>query len=208
METTIENDSSFDEKQSLKIMTTAIASSRKALMHDGILLIIWGAAMSTSNYWNYYKTAHLTAWWMRNIMDILQIGMGVAVIAFTFYFLFFRKRKVKTYAAVSTRYVWIGVILAHNINVIITKSFLTEVDFTLLQPLQMVLIGFALFISGGIYRYYLLLAGGIAMWIAAAIGINFDLFIQFLIRSIAEIICFILPGAFMYAAYRKTVKDV
>ncbi len=208
METTIHNDLNIDEKQTLKIIKNAITTSKRALMQDGILLILYGAALSIGNYWNYYKSAKLTAWWMRNLMDTLQIIAGIALIVFTIYFLFFRKRKVTSIAAISTRFVWIGVILAHNINVIITKTFLAEVNFTLLQPLQMVLIGFALFVTGGIYRYYLLVAAGVVMWVAAAIGANYVLNIQFIIRSISEIICFIIPGAFMYAAYLSTRKDV
>ena len=208
MNTSIHNDLNIDEKQSLKIIKNAIVTSKRALMQDGILLILYGAALSIGNYWNYYKSAKLTAWWMRNLMDTLQIIAGIALIAFTVYFLFFRKRKVTSIAAISTRFVWIGVILAHNINVIITKTFLAEVNFTLLQPLQMVLIGFALFVTGGIYRYYLLIASGVIMWIAAATGANYDLNIQFLIRSVSEIICFIIPGAFMYAAYLNMKKDV
>lgn len=208
MERPEDNELSFDERQSLKVIKTAIASSRNALMDDGFLLMLWGTALSVSNYWNYYKNAHLTAWWMRNTMDILQIAMGIAVIGFTIYFLFIKKRKVTTYAAISTRFLWIGVILAHNINVIITKIILSEIDFTLLQPLQMVLIGFALFASGGIYRYYLLVAGGIVMWIAAALAAGFELQTQFLIRSVTEIICFIIPGAIMFGQRRKIIPHV
>lgn len=208
METTTANDLNFDEKQSLKTIKSALASSKRALMQDGILLVLYGAVLSVGNYWNYYKSTNLTSWWMRNLMDTFQIIAGVALIVFTIYFLFFRKRKVTSAAAISTRFVWIGVILAHNINVIITKNFLAEINFALLNPLQMVLIGFALFVTGGIYRYYLLVAGGVVMWLAAAIGANYDLNIQFLIRSTAEIVCFIIPGAFMYAAYNKTLKNV
>jgi hypothetical protein len=204
MDTTEINDISFDEKKSLQVMKAAIASSKNALMDDGILLILWGAALCVSNIWNYYKNAFLTAWWMRNLMDVLQILIGVTVIGFTIYFIFFKKRKVTTFAAISTRFVWIGVILAHNINILITKSILSEINFVLLQPLQMVLIGFALFVTGGIYRYYLLVAGGVLMWIAAAIAGHFELNNQFLIRSVAEFICFVVPGTLMYSARKNT----
>lgn len=203
METMDFNDISFDEKKSLQVMKAAIVSSKKALMNDGILLILWGAGLSISNFWNYYKSTFLTAWWIRNLMDILQIAIGVAVIGFTAYLFFFKKHRVTTFAAFSTRFVWIGVILAHNINVIITKVILDEINFVLLQPLQMVLIGFALFATGGIYRYYILVAGGVFMWIAAAIAGNYELNNQFLIRAIAEVICFIIPGTLMYAERKK-----
>jgi len=203
METSDEKDSTFNEKQSIETIKAAIATSKRTFLDDGILLIIWGLGLFVSNFWNFYKSDVLTAWWFRNMMDFLQIALGVGVIGLTIYFIFFRRKKVTTFAAISTRYVWIGVILAHNITVIITKSVLNEINFTLLQPLQMVLIGFALFITGGIYRYYLLVAGGFVMWIAASIAANYDLNNQYLIRSIAEFICFIIPGYLMIRSKKR-----
>lgn len=197
MESTIENRETFSEIQSIETIKAAIAASRRRLMDDGILLLIWGFAMSAGNFWNYYKSANLTTWWMRNLMTVFQWTMGIGVIALTAYYIFFRKNKVTTIAAISSRYLWIGVILAHNITVIVTKSILSEVNFTLLQPLQMVLIGFALFVTGGIYRYKILIISGIILWIAAAFAARFDLNIQFLIRSVAEFVCFIIPGLLM-----------
>lgn len=203
MESTTINEELFDEKQSLQIIKATIATSKRTLMDDGILLIIWGVAFSISNFWKYYESVVLTAWWMRNFMNIFQIALGIGAITFTGYFIFFKKKKVTTFTAISTRFVWIGVLIAHNMIVLITRNILSEVNFTLLQPLQMVLIGFALFITGGIYRYYLLTICGVIMWIAAVLGANYDLNIQFLIRAIAEIICFVVPGILMYTNRKK-----
>lgn len=203
MNSTLITKEPFDEKQSLKTIKSAIATSRKTLMDDGILLICWGLALSISNFWQYYKEANLTAWWMRNFMNFFQIASGIAVIGLTIYFIFFRKKRVTTFTATSTRFVWIGIIVAHNLNVIITKNILTEVNFELLHPLQMVLIGFALFVTGGIYRYYILSICGAIMWSAAAIVVNFELDIQLLIRAIADFICFVVPGILMYTASKK-----
>lgn len=80
---------------------------------------------------------------------------------------------------------------------------MTEVNFELLHPLQMVLIGFALFVTGGIYRYYLLSACGVIMWVAAAIGANFEINTQFLVRAIADLLCFVIPGILMYYSSKK-----
>lgn len=193
----------FDEKQSLKVIQATIETSKRVLKDDGILLIVWGFVLSVSNLWRYYNSAVLTAWWMRNLMHAGQIVLGVGAIAITIYYIFFRKKKATTFTAISTRYVWIGVIIAHNMVIMITKHILSEVDFVLLQPLQMVLIGFALFVTGGIYRYYLLSACAIIMWIAAVWCAYYELNIQFLIRGCAEIICFIIPGVFMYSSRKK-----
>ncbi len=199
---TAEN-SQFDEKQTLKTIQATLKTTKRILKDDGILLICWGVVFSIGNLWNYYNSVTLTAWWMRNLMDTLQILIGIGVVGLTIWFIFFRRKKATTFTAISTRYVWIGVVVAHNLVVIITKGILSEVNFTLLQPIQMVLIGFALFITGGIYRYYILTLGGIIMWGAAVWASNYDLNIQFLIRAIAEVICFIVPGILMLTAWKK-----
>jgi hypothetical protein len=203
MEASETNVKAFDERQSLETIKAAIATSKRNFLDDGILLVIWGLGLSLSNFWNFYKSAKLTAWWFRNLMDILQIVIGIGIIGLTLYFIFFRRKKVTSFATISTRLVWIGVIVAHNIIVIITKTILNEINFFLLQPLQMVLIGFALFVSAGIYRYYILLFSGIIMWGAAILAANFDLNTQFLVRSLTEFICFVIPGYLMIRA-KKT----
>lgn len=202
------NQIDFDERKSLQIIKSAIETSKRTLKDDGVLLILWGFVMSTANLWRYYESVILTSWWMRNLMKIYIILSGIAVIGITIYYIFFRKRKVRTFTSISVRYVWAGVILADNVIIIITKGILDKIDFTLLQPMQMVLIGFALFVSAGIYRYHLLSLSGIIMWIAAAVAVNYDLNIQFLIRSIAEILCFIIPGVLMYSARTKMISHV
>lgn len=41
------------------------------------------------------------------------------------------------------------------------------------------------------------------MWIAAAIAGHFELNDQFLIRSVAELVCFVEPGTLMYSTRKK-----
>jgi len=207
MNTKTSSEESFTDQELLKTLKTSIATSKRILMDDGILLISWGLVFSIGFFYNYYNSVVLVPSRIRDIMNIVQIIAGFGIIAFTIYFIFFRKKGILTYTAISTRFVWIGVIVAHNLNVIITKNFIHEVNFELIHPLQMVLIGFALFVTGGIYRYYILVASGIIMWIAAAIGANYGLTTQFLVRAIADFICFVIPGILMYSEIKK-VRNV
>ena len=201
-ENTIEQEL-FIEKQTIETIKTAIATSKRTLMNDGVLLICWGLAFSMNFFWKYYESIELTSRLMRSFMNIFNIATGIGAIVLTINFIFFRKKRVKTYTAISTRFVWIGIIIASNLNVIVTKSFLAEVNFELLHPLQMVLIGFALFVTGGIYRYYALCISGIIMWAAASIAAGYELNTQFLIRAIADFVCFVIPGILMYSSLKK-----
>ncbi|WP_319589912.1 hypothetical protein [uncultured Draconibacterium sp.] len=200
----ITSNQEMSDNEMLKTLKTAIATSKRSLYEDGILLILWGASFTIGFFLHYYRSTQIVVWWERNIIDLLNILAAVLLIGFTIYYLFLRKPKQRTYAAISTRFVWLGIIIAHNLNVIVTKSLLQEVDFSLLHPLQMVLIGFALFVTGGIYRYKLLSVSGIIMWLAAVWCARIDLVDQFLIRAIANFVCFVIPGVLMYLQSKKS----
>lgn len=197
---------SFNEAQLLKTLRTAVDTSQRTLLNDGLLLILWGVSFTIGFLIQYIKAVRIVVWWERNILDTLNIVGAIALIGFTIYYLYFRKPKYRTYTAISTQFVWIGVIIAHNLNVIVTKGMLQEVDFSLLHPLQMVLIGFALFVTGGIYRYKLLAISGIAMWVAAITCSRLNMVDQFLVRSIANFVCFVIPGVLMYLQSKKPVN--
>ncbi|HYQ57255.1 MAG TPA: hypothetical protein VEP89_07885 [Draconibacterium sp.] len=196
----------MSDAEMLKTLKTAVATSKRTLYDDWILLVLWGASFTIGFFLNYYKSTHIVVWWERNILHTLNILAAIGLIGFTLYYLYFRKSKYRTYTAISTRLVWLGIIIAHNLNIVIIKKLTHEVNFTLLHPLQMVLIGFALFVTGGIYRYYLLSASGLIMWAAAFMASRQELSDQYLIRAIADFVCFVIPGILMYS--KKMVKHV
>lgn len=200
-----DSEKEMSESELLKTLKTAVATSKQNLYDDWILLVLWGGSFTLGFLMMYYKSTQIVVWWERNIIDTLNILAAIFLIGFTLYYLYFRKAKFQTFTGISTRYVWIGVIIAHNLNVIVTKGFLQEVDFALIHPLQMVLLGFALFVTGGIYRYKILSMSGLVMWIAAVLCSRFELADQYLIRAIANFVCFVIPGIIMYMQSKKPV---
>ena len=195
----------MSEIELLKTLKTAVATSKRNLYDEWILLVLWGGSFTLGFLMMYYKSNQIVVWWQRNIIDTLNILAAIFLIGFTIYYLYIRKRKFRTFTGISTRYVWIGIIIAHNLNVIVTKSYLQEVNFSLIHPLQMVLLGFALFVTGGIYRYKLLSISGVVMWLAAILCSRLDLADQYLVRAIANFICFVIPGILMYTQSKKPV---
>jgi hypothetical protein len=83
MESTSVDEMNFDERKSLQIIKSAIETSKRTLKDDGFLLILWGFALSTANFWRYYESVVLTLWWMRNLMKVYMILSGIAVIGIT-----------------------------------------------------------------------------------------------------------------------------
>ena len=203
MESQLNSEELFNEQQLIKTLKTAVASSKHTLFSDSILFILWGTASFLGFIYNYLNSTILIPSRTQDFMTVAKSTIGVALVIFTIYYVFFRNKRVHTYTAISTRFVWIGIIIAHNLNVIVTRNFLSEVKLDLLHPLQMVLLGFALFVTGGIYRYYILSISGAIMWIGAILASNYELSTQLFIRGIADSICFIVPGVLMYLASKK-----
>lgn len=203
MKTSSESETIVNHQQLIDALKIAVETSKRSLHSDGILLILWGLTLSINFLWKYVKASVLTVLWMRQSMNIVLFILLLLSIIATIYFLFLKPKKQKTYTAISTRYVWAAVIVAHNLIIMVTKTVLNEVNFQLLHPIQMVLIGFALFVTGEIYRYRLLSISGIVMWIAAIIASKYSLDQQFLIRAISDFICFVIPGIIMYTSLKK-----
>jgi hypothetical protein len=89
----MENELTFDEKKTLQVMQAAIATAKRTLLDDGILLMVWGVAFSVSNLWRFYESSVLTVWWVRNLMSAVQWGLGIGAIFLTIWFIFFKKKK-------------------------------------------------------------------------------------------------------------------
>lgn len=56
MNTNNNTEKQFDEKQIFQTLKTAVATSKKSLMNDGILLICWGLAFSLGFFWKYFQS--------------------------------------------------------------------------------------------------------------------------------------------------------
>lgn len=195
----------MDEKQSLKFIRNMMEVSARNLKQEGRLILAWGVAIVVGRFLNFFPEIKLISKQLMWFFDLLSWLIGIAVIIYTIYYVFFHRKGTKSYVAKTAAYTWLGILIVHNLLVMFIKQKTGEVNFELLHPLQMVLIGLALFITGGLYRERLFLLGGVAYWLAAYLGLNFRLPQQMIFESVAALIGFVLPGAWLFYQSRKHV---
>ncbi len=194
----------MDELQSIEVIRQMIASSQRKLKSDGILFIIWGWLA----FYNYFFSAYLLqyvplSYYIKSVLKYLGPILFIAVLVYTIYYLYKKSKHVQTYIDISLRYVWIALIVCMMLVNLIQFNVLQSINFELQHPIFMVLIAFAITVTGGILRYRLIIFGGIFFGILALAASNYDLETQLLIDSFAWLVAFIIPGHIMYSQRNK-----
>jgi hypothetical protein len=196
---------SMDEKQSLRLIHYMMEVSSKNLKKDGILILAWGAAIVIGRFLTFFPELKLLSKQLMFLFDVLSWLIGIAIIVYTIYYVFIYRKGTKSYVAKTAAYTWLGILIVHNLMVMFIKQKTGEVNFELLHPIQMILIGLALFITGGLYRERLFLLGGIVYWLAAYFGLPYRLPVQMIFEAVAALIGFVIPGTWLYYQSQKNV---
>jgi hypothetical protein len=204
MKTTIKNEKHLDESQSLNVIREMIQVSRNKLNNDGILFIVWGWIFFINYlFLNYLPNRILLSHKTMDLVHGLRVILPVSGLIFTLYYILKQRKKVQTYIGISLRYVWISLFASMVLVNVIQMNVLHQVNFELQHPVIMVLIAFAVTVTGGILRYWLLTGGGILFGLLALAASYFDLQTQLLIEAIAWLFAFVIPGHLLYAKRNK-----
>ncbi|SRR5690606_35310123 len=204
MKTLIKNEEYLDETQSLNVIREMIQVSRNKLKNDGILFIVWGWIFFI-NYLvlNYLPGKILLSHKTMDLVHGLRVILPVSGLIFTLYYILKQRKKAQTYIGVSLRYVWISLFASMVLVNLIQMNVLHSINFELQHPIIMVLIAFAVTVTGGILRYKLIIAGGIIFGLLALAASYFELQTQLLFEAIAWLIAFVIPGHLLYAKRNK-----
>ncbi len=198
MESTPADSDFVDENQSLQVIREMIRVSQNKLKDDGIVMIVWGYAMSLMHLGKYITEV----WFLPNrIIHLLKFVdplLPLLALIFTIYYIIRERKKVTTYIGISLRYVWVAWFISIVFTNLILFNVLKKVDFTLQHPLFMVLIAFAIVVTGVILRFKLIILGGAVFGILAYICSYLPLNEQMLLHSIAWLIAVVIPGHILY----------
>jgi len=199
METKQSNSDSFNENQSIHVIREMIQVSQRKLRNDGILFILWGWIMFV-NYLTMFLLRKIVLTFLLNkILNYLVSGITLAGLIFTVYYIYRQRKKVQTYIGISLRYVWVSVFVCMVLINLIQFNVLNKIYFELQHPIFMVIIAFAIVVTGGILRYKMIIIGGIVYGLLAYISSFVELPAQLLIDAIAWMIAFTVPGHLLYA---------
>lgn len=203
MDTNKKTSDSFDETQSLLVIKEMIQISKNKLKQDGILFIVWGWALFFVSLSGYIGRSFVLTFTLENILKIFEIVPPLLAVIFTIYYIIKQRKKVQTYIGNSLRYVWISLFVSMVLVNLIQFNVLKSINFELQHPIIMVLMAFAVTVTGGILRYRLIIIGGVVFGLLALIASHLKLQEQLLVESVAWIISFIVPGHILYANREK-----
>lgn len=194
----------IDENQSLQVIREMIQVSQKKLRNDGILFILWGWI----SFINYFFLENLTRLFfishqITQVVRSLRVILPVFGFAYTLYYILKQRKKVQTYIGISLRYVWISLFVCMVLVNLIQFNVLHSINFELQHPVFMVLIAFAITVTGGILRYRMIIAGGIIFGILAYIASSLKLQDQVLVEAIAWLFAFVIPGHILYSQRKR-----
>lgn len=208
MEINDSNDAPLAPEQSLKFINQMIQASQQKIRNDGMLFIIWGWTMFLQYLLSFIKTRMVTTYQAGEVIQYAgPVMVGIAVI-YTIYYIARQRRRVQTYIGISLRYVWITMFISLVLLNLIQFNVLHTINFELQHPVFMVVIAFAIVVSGGILRYPLLVAGGVIFGLMAYLCSYLSLQNQILVEAIAWLIAFIIPGHILFARRNKQEKYV
>lgn len=201
----METEESITGKKSMSIISEMMEVSKQNLRKDGLLILVWGVIIVINSFTNFLPEVKLLSKRLMKFFNWSEVALGVVGILFTIYYIYIMRKRVRTYVGITARYTWLGIFVVYNLVVIFTNMKTGQTNFELLHPIQMTLIGLALFITGGLYREKLLLAGGIIYWVAAFFAVGYALKYQWMFECGAGLLGFVLPGAWLYYKSRQHV---
>lgn len=203
MDTNKNTSDSLNETQSLLVIKEMIQVSKNKLKQDGILFIVWGWVLFFVSTTGYIERGLALTFGIKNLLNVLGVALPLIALIFSVYYLIKESKKVQTYIGISLRYVWISLFVCMVLVNLIQFNVLHSINFELQHPIFMVLMAFAVTVTGGILRYRLIIIGGVIFGILALVASYLNLKEQLLVESVAWIISFIIPGHILYANREK-----
>ena len=183
-------DKNFSNDESLQLIKTMVDISRQNLRNGGIYYILYGSLFFVASLVQYilFSAYKSERHWMTWIVAGILAGF-IAV---------FLKRKnskagsVITYLTRLNRYLWIAFIV--GIVFIAFLGFQQFISYTQINPLIIMLYGFAVFITGGMLKFRVLIIGAVIAWIIAVISAFQEYNIQMLLVSLTILVSYLIPG--------------
>ena len=183
-------DKNFSNDESLQLIKTMVDISRQNLRNGGIYYILYGSLFFVASLVQYilFSAYKSERHWMTWIVAGILAGF-ISV---------FLKRKnskagsVITYLTRLNRYLWIAFIV--GIVFIAFLGFQQFISYTQINPLIIMLYGFAVFITGGMLKFRVLIIGAVIAWIIAVISAFQEYNIQMLLVSLTILVSYLIPG--------------
>ena len=187
-----END--FNALESLKLIQEMITVTKKRIDKESFLVLFWGY-FAITGYLMGYVWVQLDKYFFMGLTWGLLTIIGI-IVSLIYIRTKTKKERIKTYVDDCLKYTWMG----YGITVAIFMVFLIKFqDFTLINPIGLLLAGLPTFITGGVIKFKPLMIGGIVFWLFGILAFFITSDWQYLICALAIVLGYLIPGYMLKA---------
>lgn len=191
---------SFSPKESLQLIQSMIAKTRRDMGDNSIHFLLWGwitFVCCTGQFFlktilHYEK--HYLVWFL---------VLPTAIISAYFGKKDEKKREATTYIGDSMKYLWMGM----GISFFVLSMILSRMGWgTNVFPFFILLYGLGTFISGKFLQFRPMVWGGVVAWLLAIISGYFNYDYQMLFGAGAILVSYIIPAYMLRSKNKSTIK--
>ena len=191
---------SFNEKQSLELITGMINKAKNKFSESGTLYLVWGLAVlfcSTTQFILLHFFHYKRSYYVWLLLLFVYIYQAIFLV---------KKKKcqqVKTYTDEILGYVWVCFVLCINVMIFI---LIYSRKFELIYSAILVVYAIPTFLSGAILKVRALIIGGICCWVLACVSVFVPYNYHLLLISLAVFVAWIIPGLYLRRKYIAQMK--
>lgn len=185
------NEVNLSHEESLALIQSMINTAKNKVTENGFHFLLWGVLVIVASLTQYI--------WIlmggREETNMVWIGLPVVGVPVGIIYEKMRdkKQEVRSMLDGVYTYLWLGFGISLGLTIFITSQNNTNP-----LPYIMMLMGLATFVSGAMYEFKPLLAGGIIFWIAAAISSYLPGYTILLLNAGATFLGYIVPGILLW----------
>ncbi|MFA5420201.1 MAG: hypothetical protein WC341_17240 [Bacteroidales bacterium] len=186
----------LSHQESFQVIQEMIEVAKNRMTDTGFHFLLWGALVIAASITQYF----MISMGMAKDSDLVWIIMPIIGVPAALIYEYRRKKTEKTHSKSDKMYgyLWLGFGITLFLSIYISVSFsINPIAFILL------LVGFATFVSGAIYRFTPLIIGSFVFWLAAALCPHMESQNQLLINALAIFMGYIIPGILLWRKYNK-----
>jgi hypothetical protein len=178
----------FSPQESLQLIQSMIAKTRKNMGDKSIYFLIWGW-ITFIGFIGEFILKNLLQYEQHYLIWLLVIP--AIIIQFVLLARDKKQHMVRTYVDDSMKYLWTGM----GISFFVLSMILSRLGWsTNIFPFFILLYGLGTFISGMIIQFRPLIIGGIIAWVLAIMSVYFNYDYQMLFGAAAILASYIIPA--------------
>jgi hypothetical protein len=191
------NEKMLTPEESLSMISDMITLAKKSIVDKGFHYLLWGWLVMIASFADYF----LIQFNITQYHYYVWFAMPIVGMPFAFWYNAKHYSNSKSHLGSIITYLWLGFLIT---GIIVFIMGVVKDPQSILQNFLLIL-GFALFVSGSIIRFRPVIIGGIVYWIAALICIYTPYPYQLLLNAGAALLGSVLPG---YLLKRKFANHV